>query len=138
MKKTLLVLAILATLPACSSIQALSQPGPADIDGIGVGTSREEVMSRIGTPKMTDLTASGDKQDVFEFQSGFNQATKLRIFPYIAADLFTLFLSELVFWPLELSLLDKAECSGVATYGNDLRVETWTVSAKKSGTLQGC
>jgi len=137
MKKILVVAAIGLQLAGCSAYKVLSQPGPADLAGLGIGSPRQEVISRLGTPKMIDTLPDGQKQDMFEFQSGLHQASKARAVLYFAADFFTLFLAELVLWPLEMTALDSATCTALATYDNHYRVQTWMVSDRHN-SAQGC
>lgn len=137
MRKILIPIAF-ALLDGCSVYKAASQPGPADLIGIGVGTKREEIISKLGAPKLVDNDKNGHKQDVFEFQSGLHQASKMRILPYLAADVFTLTLAELILWPMEMTILDKATCTGIATYDKKLQVESWLVTDKKDSSAQGC
>ncbi|WP_374087931.1 hypothetical protein [Methylomicrobium lacus] len=124
------------SLPACSVYKAATQPGPADLTGIGIGSPRSELIAKLGAPKLVDDDKTGKKQDVFEFQSGLPQASKIRIIPYLAADVFTAGLAELLLWPLELTFLESATCVGMATYDPSKKVLTWSLS-KKDGT-QDC
>ena len=101
-------------LVGCSVYKAATQPGPADLSGIGVGTPRQIIISRLGAPKMIDIDTKGHKQDIFEFSSGMHQASKVRVVLYLAADVFTLTLAELLLWPLEMTLLESATCTGIA------------------------
>jgi hypothetical protein len=55
------------SLFGCSVYKAASQPGPADLTGIVVGTPRQIIISRLGAPKMIDTDAKGKKQDILEF-----------------------------------------------------------------------
>ena len=130
---------LLGMLGGCSVYKALSQPGPADLKGIGPGSSRAELLSRFGAPLMVDNDSKGNKLDVFQFQSGFHQASKVRALPYLAADVFTLTLAELILWPIELTALETATCTGAATYDANLRVVTWIVNRKTdSSGVQEC
>jgi hypothetical protein len=124
------------TQVACSVSAALKQPTRANIEGIGPGTPRTEVITRVGVPKLTETSPDGKKEDHFEFQSGFHGASKLRAIPYLAADIFTLGLAEIILWPIELTLMKDATCNGFATYDSTGKVETWQV-VQKSG-VQGC
>jgi hypothetical protein len=134
----ILVLASLAlAMASCSVYKAASQAGPADLSGIGVGTPRQIIISRLGAPKMIDTDAKGFKQDIFEFSSGMHQASKVRVVLYLAADVFTLTLAELLLWPLEMTLLESATCTGIATYDLNLKVQSWMVTDKKN-TAQNC
>jgi hypothetical protein len=137
MKNKLIIAAILTTLSGCSAYKAISQPPAADLSGIGVGTSRQDLISRLGSPKMIDTTQEGLKQDIFEFKSGAHQATKIRAVFYVAADVFTLGLAEIILWPLEMTAFDAASCTGMATYDEKFKVRTWMISDKHD-TTQDC
>lgn len=130
-----MVLVILAQ-SACSVYKAATQPPPADLQGIGVGTPRQEVILRLGAPRFSDTDQQGRKQDTFEFQSGLHQGSKARIILYLAADFFTLTLAELILWPMELTVMERATCNAFAAYDQSQKVETWKVS-KKDG-VQDC
>jgi hypothetical protein len=130
------LVAILTLSTGCSVYKVATQPGPADLTGLGVGTRRGEVITRLGAPKFSDTSVQGRKEDTFEFQSGFHQASKVRILPYLAADFFTLGLAELVLWPLELTVMERATCIANITYDEQQHVESVSM-AKKDG-LQGC
>ena len=132
----LMLVSFMFVQSACSVYKAASQPPPADLQGIGVGTPRQELISRLGAPKFSDTDPQGRKQDSFEFLSGMHGASKARIILYLAADLFTICLAEIILWPMELTVMEKAVCNGFATYDQSQKVETWNVS-KKDG-VQGC
>ena len=132
-------LILIGLLEGCSVYKVLSQPGPAELEGIGPGSSRAELLSRFGAPLMVDNDSKGNKLDVFQFQSGHHQASKIRALPYLAADVFTLTLAELILWPIELTALETATCTGAATYDANLRVVTWIVNRKTdSSGVQDC
>lgn len=132
----LILTSLMLSQAACSVGAALRQPAPADIQGIGPGTPRDEVITRAGIPKFSEINTQGKKEDHFEFPSGMSGASKLRALPYLAADVFTLGLAEIILWPMELTLMKEATCQGFATYDSSLKVETWRV-VQKSG-VQGC
>lgn len=132
----LMLVSLMSIQTACSIYKAATQPPPADIAGIGVGTSRQEIIQRVGAPKFSDTDAQGRKQDLFEFQSGMHGASKARIILYIAGDLFTLGLAELIFWPMELTVMDSATCNASATYDSSQKVEAWKLTQKDG--VQGC
>ena len=130
-----LVLVILAH-SSCSVYKASTQPGPANLTGLGIGSSRGEVITRLGAPKFSDTDPQGRKQDTFEFESGFHQASKVRIILYLAADVFTLTLAELILWPMELTVMERAKCLAFVTYDQSQKVEIWNVTQKDG--VQGC
>jgi hypothetical protein len=132
----LAIVSFLATQTACSVYKAATQPPPADLQGIGVGTPRQELILKLGAPKFSDTDTQGKKQDTFEFYSGMHGASKARIILYLAGDLFTLCLAEIIFWPMELTVMEKAVCNGFAVYDGNQKVETWKVSQKDG--VQDC
>jgi hypothetical protein len=129
----LVIMAVLVlNMVGCSIYKAATAPPPVAVDRVTVGTSRAEVMSVFGSPKNTDSAISG-KTDIYEFIDGNNGASKLRILPYIAADVFTLGLAELVLWPLELSVLQGSEGRAVVTFDADNVAKVVKVT-KKNGS----
>ena len=137
--RVLILMVLMGIIEGCSVYKVLSQPGPADLKGIGPGTSRAELLSRFGAPLMVDNDSKGNKLDVFQFQSGHHQASKIRALPYLAADVFTLSLAELILWPIELTALETATCTGAASYDANLKVLTWVVNRKTdSSGVQDC
>jgi hypothetical protein len=116
--RLVIVAVLVLNMVGCSIYKAATAPPPVAVDRVTVGTSRAEVMSVFGSPKNTDSAISG-KTDIYEFIDGNNGASKLRILPYIAADVFTLGLAELVLWPLELSVLQGSEGRAVVTFDAD-------------------
>lgn len=91
---------------------------------------------KLGAPKFSDTDAQGKKQDTFEFQSGLHQGSKARIVLYLAADVFTLGLAEIILWPMEMTVMERAECTGFATYDQSHKIEIWKVMQKDG--VQGC
>ena len=137
--KTLIGLVLLLNVYGCSVYKVLSQPGPVDLTGIGPGTPRQELLTRFGAPAMVDYDPHGNKIDVFQFQSGFHQASKIRALPYLAADVFTLTAAELILWPIEITAMEAATCSATSTYDHQNRVSSWNVGKKnESQGFQDC
>jgi len=139
MKSYLVLIAMVLVFLAhssCSVYKASTQPGPADLTGLGIGSQRQEVIMRLGAPKFSDADPQGRKQDTFEFESGLHQGSKARVILYLAADVFTLTLAEIILWPMELTVLERAKCIAFVTYDPTQKVETWKVSQKDG--VQGC
>jgi len=136
---TLMLVLVLVTQTSCSVYWALKQPPPMDLEGLGVGTTRQQLLARLGPPQFSETDAQGRKQDIFEFHSGMHQATKARAFLYAAADFFTLCLAELILWPMEMTLMKDATCNAAATYDESQKVDSWNVYKKQTvGAVQGC
>lgn len=136
--KKILALVFAVALNGCSVYKAVTQPPDVDLVGIGVGTPRVDVIARLGPPLFEDIDKKGQTKDVFEFQSGFEQTSKLRVIPYILADVLTLTVAELVLWPMEMTILEQATCTAVAAYDDKSRVKDWQVRRKKAISIQRC
>jgi outer membrane protein assembly factor BamE (lipoprotein component of BamABCDE complex) len=135
----LMLISLMLTQTACSVYWALKQPPQKDLEGLGVGATRQQLLARLGPPQFSETDTQGRKQDLFEFQSGMHQATKVRALLYAGADFFTLGLAELILWPMELTVMKDATCNAVVTYDASQVVDSWKVDkAKKGGELQGC
>lgn len=132
------VAVLMFTQSACSVYKVVTQPPPADLTGIGAGTPRTELINRFGAPKFSETDSTGKKHDIFEFESGFHQGSKARAIPYLAADVFSAGLAELILWPAELTLLDSAKCMATVSYDETQKVEHWAISQKGGNQMQGC
>lgn len=120
MKLALSLLAVtsLFVLEGCSIIKASTAPPPLALHNVKVGSQRIAVTSLLGRPKFTE-TKSGKTTEIYEFVDGSHSASKLRILGYIAGDIFTAGLSELIFWPLEESFGQGTKGRATVTYGMD-------------------
>jgi outer membrane protein assembly factor BamE (lipoprotein component of BamABCDE complex) len=132
--RILMTLLLIATVaPGCSIYKAATAPPPVPVDIIKAGSSRAEVMSVFGLPKTSDMATSNERTDVYEFIDGNNEASKLRIIPYIGADVFTLGVAELVLWPMEIALLQGSEGRAVVTFDQENKAKSVMVT-KRDGT----
>lgn len=119
MKKVCYVVMCCAlSLSGCSIYKAATAPTPVALENVKNGASRIAIVGTLGIPKMSEVKGDS-KTDVYEFVNGSHEATKARIVFYIAGDLFTAFLSELVFWPMELGLGQGTAGRAIVTYGMD-------------------
>lgn len=106
------------TMQGCSIGRALSGPSPVAVDRVKIGESRNTIISVLGIPKASEPKPDG-KTDMYEFTDGYSNVSKARVILYIAGDFFTLGLSELVFWPIELAAGDGIKGRAIVTYGMD-------------------
>jgi hypothetical protein len=119
MKKAFYVVMCCAlSLPGCSIYKAATAPTPVALENVRNGASRIAIVGTLGIPKMSEVKGDS-KTDVYEFVNGSHEASKARIVLYIAGDLFTTFLAELVFWPMELGLGQGTAGRAIVTYGMD-------------------
>ena len=128
MKKIITIIAAALALSGCSVYQAAHAPDPVPYKDIRVGMSRSETIALLGMPKMTDSISNG-KVDHYEFFDGYDSASKARIIPYIAGDLFTIGLAELIFWPIEANIFDGDLCRASITLDKDDRISSYDVFA---------
>ena len=117
----------------CSINRAATAPGPLAVDDVKVGKDRGSIISILGMPKSAEVSATNERTDMHEFIDGYPGGSKARILLYIAGDLFTLGLAELIFWPLEVGALQGDEGRAVVTYDNK-NIATNVVITKKDGT----
>jgi hypothetical protein len=125
-------LLVTLTLPACSIYKAATAPSPVGTDRLQAGMPRDQIISILGSPKSSEVE-NGERMEMFEYINGNHEASKARILLYAAGDFFTLFLSELIFWPLEVALLQGSDERAVITYGPDDKARIIKLT-KKDGT----
>jgi hypothetical protein len=83
---------------------------------------------------MTEI-AAGERKDYFEFTDGYHQAWKGRILVYLAGDIFSIGLAEVLFWPMEELALQGSEGRAYIDYGSDNKVKNIKVVSAKLGDL---
>jgi len=119
MKKVLhVILCFAMVLPGCSIYKAATAPPPIALENVKNGASRITIVGTLGIPKMSE-TKTGSKSDVYEFVNGSYEGTKVRILLYVAGDIFSIGLAELLFWPIELGFGQGTAGRAVVTYGMD-------------------
>lgn len=118
----------------CSVYEAVHAPSPVEYKHVRFGETRSETIAHLGLPKLSEQ--KGDqKVDYFEFQDGYNPASKARIIFYIAGDVFTACLAEVIWWPMEMAIFDGKFCRATVIYGPDGLVKTYEVTDKKGKQL---
>lgn len=120
MKFSYLVAAVMTcvVIQGCSIYKAATAPPPLALENVFVGANRVNIIGTLGVPKSSE-TKADTRIDVHEFVDGSPSASKLRIILYIAGDLYTACLSELIFWPMELGLGQGTDGRAVVSYGMD-------------------
>ncbi|MDP1774066.1 MAG: hypothetical protein Q8L15_17495 [Methylobacter sp.] len=118
--KFMALVVCVALLYGCSINHAAQAPTPLDYKQVKLGASRTETIALLGFPKLTDQK-DNKKVDLFDLFDGYHSATKARIILYVAGDLLTIGLSEIIFWPIESGIFDGQKCRGSVAYDvNDL------------------
>ena len=104
-----LIIALLAG--GCAQVIAYRQPGPLDRGILTVGAERTKVIGTLGAPIGTDNTSDTQLAEVYTYTDGGTRnasASKAtRMFLYTAGDLFTIFLDQVIWMPLELAFKGK-------------------------------
>lgn len=120
---TALALLALWSQAGCASVVAMGMSGPVADEEVEVGMHRSEVEARLGTSPSSSYEEGALSRTRYEYSDGPPQWTKARTLLYVAGDFFTLFLSEIIFWPIEVYAEGRIERVATADYdeGNRLR-----------------
>ena len=133
MKTNVLIIFLLTILPVsqgCSIYKAANAPPPIPVEEIKPGKDRNSIISILGMPKSTETTANNERTDLHEFTAGYDAGGKIRIILYIAGDIFTLGLAELIFWPIEIAALQGDEGRAVVSYDQNNIAKNVLVTTK--------
>ncbi len=126
----------IAMLPGCASLVALNTHGPTHDDLIETEMRRMDVESILDTEGTSHLEATGMTRARYEYADGPNELWKLRSIVWFAADVFTLFLSEIIFWPIELAINSSAERTAEAIYDSTNRLVYFrSIKTKNEGEV---
>lgn len=118
-----------ATQSGCAAVTALKMPGPVADEDVRRGMSRSQVETLIGGASPSSEYQQGDiRVAKYDYSDGPPGASKIRVLPYFAGDFFTLFLSEVIFWPIESHAKDRIKRVGTAHYDANGVLEEWQVS----------
>ena len=133
---TLLLLApmVLATLPGCATYTALAMEGPTHDESVRIGMHRMDVERILGVPVASEYEDDGVRVVRYEYADGPPGGTKVRSLLYVAGDLFTFFLSELVFWPIELYANERIQRVAIAQYDDNELVD-WRIERSNGRML---
>ena len=136
-RKVLSILLLLSLLVSvgCATVVALDMPGPSRDGEIHLGAYRSEVEDLLGVGPISDFRQGERTHARYEYEDGPHQATKLRVLIYLAGDVFTLFLSEVIFWPIELVIKSNIARVGNADYDEYSQLLAWKVKDRKGKLL---
>ncbi|MCD6459434.1 hypothetical protein J7L67_02050 [bacterium] len=122
MKKLLLLILfgyIAVNISSCSVIMAVQKPEKKDVTIFQEGMPRNMILAEFGPPVSSDINKNGNKEEMWTFDKGESKWWKgLRAVFHTAADVFTLFLWEVVAIPTELAL-EKNSSTYVVEFDND-------------------
>jgi hypothetical protein len=122
--------------PRCSVYKAASQPGLANYESISVGGAAHAGHYHVRRAEVLRCRSPRAQARYLRIPIGFHQASKVRILPYLAADVFTIGLAEQVLWSMELILLERATCVANVTYDRQQTVEL--IQGPKRMVYRGC
>jgi hypothetical protein len=97
---------------------------------IWIGSEVERILHRRPS---TLVENDGMVEARYEYADGPPAWSVLRSLVYVAGDVFTFFLSELIFWPIELYAEDEIKRVAVAEYSEDDKLAAWNVRRASSG-----
>ncbi len=107
----------------CATSKVLGRPKQKNLSAITTGTSRGLVLAELGAPVHTQ-EINGEKSDVFAFDKGVSAGWKAgRAVFHIVADVFTIFLWEIVAWPAE-SIASGINTKMEVSYDKNEKVKT--------------
>ena len=129
MRTAILAAGLASIVTGCSVYEALTAPPPVEYRHVKVGETRDETIAHLGMPRFTEHV-DGTKVDRFEFTDGYNPASKARIVVYIAGDFFTLCLAEVIFWPIELTVMEGQQCRAKVEYDSGELVRSYRVESR--------
>lgn len=120
-----LICVLLFASSGCSVFMAVKQDDKKNLSVLEVGTSRAHVIGELGSPILME-EKEGKKVDVFKFVQGYSTGAKAgRAFFHGAADVFTLFLWEVIGTPAEM-IADGTEMKIKIVYDENDNVENVT------------
>lgn len=110
---------LLPLFTGCATYTAVKIPGPVADDKITIGEHRSAVELALRAPIVNEYQDASGTTARYQYKNGPHEASKGRVVLYIAADVFTAFLSELIFWPIEAYASKQTERIATAQYDNE-------------------
>lgn len=104
MKKIVIVLglAMLLSLQGCAAVLASNQPHKKNLAVLDVGKHRNNVISELGAPVVSE-TLNGERKEIYTFQQGYSKAARIsRTMWHTTADIATIGLWEIIGSPTEI------------------------------------
>lgn len=102
--KLFVVIFITIWLSGCAQVMVMRQPSPYTPTTLTAGSSRNMLVAELGPPISSETYSSG-RQEVFKYTDGGGKnhgAVKfIRLAGYTVGDLFTLWLDQVIWMPLE-------------------------------------
>ena len=128
-----LAAALVISAAGCATSVALRMDGPTADEEVQVDMQRSEVERVLNESPTSMFQNQGLTEVRYEYSDGPSPETKLRTVLYVGADVFTLFLSELIFWPIELTSEERIKRVALAEYTPDNRLIGWQIKRDSNG-----
>lgn len=119
----------------CATYTAVKIPGPVADETVALGAHRRDVEGALGTSPESEYRDGDGITARYRYQDGPPEASKGRVVLYLAGDVFTLFLSELVFWPIEAYASRQTERVATARYDAGNELVAWSVDRSSGERL---
>lgn len=112
----------------CAQVMAIRQPAPLDRTLLAVGADRTVVIGVLGAPVSTEDRNDGGRTEIYKYVDGGTKnswwSKSGRVLIYTAGDVFTAWLAQIIWMPLELAFRGTEYAS---TVGYDRNGERMTV-----------
>ena len=136
MNSTIRILsAVVFCLPSlgCAAFLSLVEPPPAKDHLIQLGMDRPEVEELLDRSTLSSIEEGPPGIMMYQYMDGSHPGWKARSVFYLAADFFTAFISELFFWPIELTRKTLFKRSATAYYDDRHRLVFFRSRISRTG-----
>ena len=127
------LLASLLLCSGCAQFMAARQPKNLHVENVlQPGVERGVLIGTLGAPVATDSDVEGRLTDIYRYCDGRSANSwggkSIRILIYTAGDVFTLFLAQIIWIPIEIALSGK-DYSATVDYQRGFEDHRWRVAS---------
>jgi hypothetical protein len=121
---------VIGMASGCAQVMAIRQPSPIDRNLLAVGADRTVVIGVFGAPVSAEDQTESGRVEIYKYVDGGTKnswwSKTGRIVLYTAGDVFTAWLDQIIWMPLELAFRGT-EYAATVGYGRDRDGERWSV-----------
>ncbi len=123
----------------CAQVMAIRQPAPLDRNLLAVGADRTVVIGVLGAPVSAEDRSDGGRTEIYKYVDGGTKnawwSKSGRVLVYTAGDVFTAWLAQIIWMPLELAFrgTEYASTVGYARNGERMSVRSFEEIEAKTG-----
>jgi len=128
MKLWLVSLSLL--INGCSVYSVSKAPEPVEYQKLVIGTPRHVVIDSLGSPTYSKVK-NEVTTDTFKFIDGHHAGYKSRALLYLAGDIASGGLAEIIFWPMEEYWFQGVENKATVQYDNEDNIKKISVFSSK-------